>query len=178
MAALQAAGPTLQVRSSSERTIERRLSPQPNANEATQRTKEEEEEEMEDRFSPSSSSCALPPSIRWENVSTLASSSAGDQSLEGGDLTPVGGKFEESQESPANLVKKGGVHSSKGAAAEYVGPGAGGSGATGGLAGAKEVGLGGARGAGGGGLNERCKDVLRPATASSGVEYPSAQFHP
>ena len=106
-------------------------------------------------------------------MSTLASSSAGDQSLEGVGFTPVGGKFEESQESLAHPVKKG----SKGAAGEEGGPGAGGAGAAGGIAGANEGGLGGARG-GGGGLNERCKDIMRPSTASSGVEYPSAQFQP
>ena len=160
------------MRSSSERTIERRLTPQPQGNDADQKTEEEELEEEgkeveEDRFSPSSS-CALPPSIRWENVSTLASSSAGDHSTEGGDLSSVDKKVEENQESPAaHPVKEGKVDSSKGcgAAAEGGGVSGGGPVAVGGVAGgANAMVLGGE----GGGLNERCKNILRSATASSG----------
>ena len=170
------AGQTCQVRSSSERTIERRLTPQPQGNDADQKTEEEELEEEgkrkeveveEDRFSPSSS-CALPPSIRWENVSTLASCSADDHSSEGGDLSSVDRKVEEKQESPAaHPVKEGKVDSSKGCGAAAEGGGVGGDGAVaiGGVeGGANEVVLGGE----GGGLNERCKNILRSATASSG----------
>ena len=168
------AGQTCQVRSSSERTIERRLTPQPQGNDADQKTEEEELEEEgnrkeeveveEDRFSPSSS-CALPPSIRWENVSTLASSSAGDHSTEGGDLSSVDKKVEENQESPAaHPVKEGKVDSSKGCGAAAEGGGAGAVAIGGVEGGANEVVLGGE----GGGLNERCKNILRSATASSG----------
>ena len=154
------------VRSSSERTIERRVSPQPQGYEANQRTKDEEEEEgkekeekrgeeeEEDRFSPSSS-CALPPSIRSENVSTLTTPRTTDRSTKAGDLSLVERNLEENQESP---VEKGRVLSSKGSgvAAKVAGGGA--------TAGASEVVLGGE----GAGLNERCKDIPRPATASSG----------
>ena len=157
------------MRSSSERTIERRLTPQPQGNDADQKTEEEELEEEgkeveEDRFSPSSS-CALPPSIRWENVSTLASSSAGDHSTEAGDLSSVERKVEEKQESPAaHPVKEGKVDSSKGCGAAAEGGGAGAVAIGGVEGGANEVVLGGE----GGGLNERCKNILRSATASSG----------
>ena len=161
------------MRSSSERTIERRVSPQPQGYEANQRTKDEEEEEgkekeekrgeeeEEDRFSPSSS-CALPPSIRWENVSSLTTPRTTDNSTEAGDSSPVDRKLEDTQGSPEHPVQKGRVHSSKvsGAAAEGAGEGV----TADGMAGANEVEFGGE----GGGLNERCKDVLRPATASSG----------
>ena len=152
------------VRSSSERTIERRVSPQPQGYEANQRTTDEEEEgkekeekrgeEEEERFSPSSS-CALPPSIRSENVSTLTTPRTTDRSTKAGDLSLVERNLEENQESP---VEKGRVLSSKesGAAAKVAGGGA--------TAGASEVVLGGE----GAGLNERCKDIPRPATASSG----------
>ena len=156
------------MRSSSERTIERRLTPQPQGNDADQKTEEEEleeegKEEEEDRFSPSSS-CALPPSIRWENVSTLASCSA-DYSSEGGDLSSVDRKVEENQESPAaHPVKEGKVDSSKGCRAAAEGGGAGAVAIGGVEGGANEVVLGGE----GGGLNERCKNILRSATASSG----------
>ena len=160
------AGPTLQVRSSSERKMERIESPHPCGNEEPQRREKEEEGDKEEdgeeeRFS---SSCALPPSIRWENVSTLASSSAGDHSSNAGELTPNERKFE-NRESPAKTLKirKGDCSKGERAAAEEVGPGEGHLPHVGGIESAKEEPL-----RGGNGDGERYQDIPRPATTSSG----------